>query len=94
MSNYKNKNVIGLYAKESVERKTIKPRPSKFAIITNKRAGSFNDTVFDSCKLKKEIGSQFCSTLPLIKVHCFEYVEMNEWVKDQFHMSNLSDMRL
>ena len=36
MPNYENKNMIGLDAKEGVVRKTIKPRLSEFAIITDK----------------------------------------------------------
>lgn len=47
MSNYENKNVIALDAKEGVKWKTIKPCPSEFAIKSYIRQRSINNAVFD-----------------------------------------------
>lgn len=94
MSNYENKDVIGLHTKKGVKRKTIQPGPSQFAVESYERERSINNAVFNSRKLKKKIGSQYRPTFPFIKAHRFEYVEMNKRVKDQFHISNRSAMRL
>jgi hypothetical protein len=93
MTNNKNQSEVGQNSKVCVERKPIKIRSTSNAFCDYKRIWTVTNRVKNLFIFVKEIYCKPAATFPLIELHCFRNINMNETMNDNFHMSNLSAIR-